>query len=306
LLVVISIIGILIALLLPAVQSARAAAQRAQCLNNMKQVGLAMLNHESTLRYFPHGTYNLIGIGSDIPTPAPYSGKQDRRCWMQDILPYLEQQALYGQFETHMKTGASALGFALQPTVVPTLMCPADPLSPKLKTFWGGHGTPTQGFSGNLVVCAGNDFFNPGGLANSTKLNGMFYAISKVRMGQIGDGTSNTAMTSELILSPDTAGHDIRGRYYNSYPGGVLFSTRVPPNTMVPDQITWCSPSPALRAPCTWSDVDVFVSARSYHSGGVNFGLVDGSCRFVSNFVDPLIYKALGSRNGKEVVGGEY
>src|SRR5262245_16255325 len=107
LLVVITIIGILIALLLPAVQQARAAAQRVQCLNNLKQLGLAMMSHEGLNKRFPHGTYNRIGEVST--TPAPYNNTQDRRCWMQDILPFMEQTALYTQFDAYMKTGATAL-----------------------------------------------------------------------------------------------------------------------------------------------------------------------------------------------------
>jgi prepilin-type N-terminal cleavage/methylation domain-containing protein/prepilin-type processing-associated H-X9-DG protein len=306
LLVVIAIIGILIGLLLPAVQKVREAANRAKCANHVKQTCLAFHNYHSTNGYFTHATYNYI---DDYTTqPPPYNGLQNRRCWMQDTLPYLEQDALFRSFDAYMAAGGSALGFPDLATLIPTLMCPSDPTNPKLFTFWGGNGTPTQGFSGNYVVCAGNDYFNPGGTSNSANLNGIFYALSKTRLTDITDGTSNTAMVSELILVPDETAHDIRGRYYNPQHSGVSFTTMYPPNTPIPDQFDWCEmPNPIPQAPCvsTGSNqgVNIFSLARSYHMGGVNVGFADGSVKFISNAVDPVAYKALGSRNGGEVPG---
>lgn len=307
LLVVIAIIAMLVTLLLPAVQSAREAARRTQCTNNVRQICLGMLNAHDSQRHFPHGTYNLIdNTGS---TPEPYNGKQDRRCWFHDMLPYVEEQALYDQFDDHMQKGGSALGFPRLGTPVAAFGCASDGLSPKLNTFWGGlNGLETQGFSGNYVANAGNDYFNPSQingenvntLTASSKLNGLFFAVSKVKIGQITDGTSKTAVASELILSPDTDSHDIRGRYYNPAHGGVLFSTRVPPNTMVPDRFNWCATNPVPQAPCTWSGANMFISARSYHPGGVNMGMADGSVRFVNDGVDVEAYFATGSRNGEE------
>jgi hypothetical protein len=224
---------------------------------------------------------------------------------MHDVLPYLEQGPLFSRFENFMRTNASALGFPDMHTVIPSLMCPSDGISPKLHTFWGGFGTPTQGFSGNIIACAGNGFFNQGGVVNSANLNGIFFAQSKVRIADITgkDGTSTTAMLSELILSPDVVDHDIRGRYHNPAHGGVLFSTRLTPNNLVPDQFNWCSSRPVPRAPCIWTGTNMFVSARSWHPGGVNVCMADHSVRFVNDSIDPVLYRALGSRNGNEVVG---
>jgi prepilin-type processing-associated H-X9-DG protein len=223
---------------------------------------------------------------------------------MQDVLPHLEQEALFEQFDAFMSAGHSALSFPANTTVVPTLMCPADPTSPKLKTWNAGGGAGgSQGFSGNYVLCAGDGSFNPTGPGSSAALNGMFYALSQTRLGDVSDGTSNTALSSELILSPDAIDNDIRGRYYNPPHGGTLFSTRVPPNSAVPDQFGWCSSRPVPQAPCVATGTNMFISARSYHTGGANLGLADGSVRFVSNGADPTAFRATGSRNGGEALG---
>ena len=97
LLVVIAIIGILIGLLVPAVQAARESGRRMQCQNNVRQVGLALQSFEGEHGHFPHGTYDLM---DDRGTAMP----QNRRCWMQDLLPYIEFAGLYKQFDSYMQT----------------------------------------------------------------------------------------------------------------------------------------------------------------------------------------------------------
>src|SRR5687768_3168501 len=114
-----------------------------KCGNNLKLLALALHNYHDAHGHFPHGAYNHID--STGSTPAPYNGTQDRRCWAHDIWAYLEQGNLYQRFDTHMRTGASALGFPDLGTILPTMYCPSDPISPKTQTFWGGIGTPTQG-----------------------------------------------------------------------------------------------------------------------------------------------------------------
>jgi prepilin-type N-terminal cleavage/methylation domain-containing protein len=311
LLVVIAIIGILIALLLPAVQAARESARRSQCTNNMRQICVALLNHHDARRVFPQGIYNHVD--------NPYETYQNRRSWMPDTVAYMEEENLYQLFVAFMnQPGGSALNFPQNVTIIPALMCPSDPLGPKLQTYNGGGGTGngvtnSQGFSGNVVVCVGSGYENPGADANSTNpamVNGVLFAQSTIRLRDVIDGTSHTALASEIILSPDTSDNDIRGRYYNPTHGGVLFSTLYTPNTSVPDRVDWCSANPVPQAPCIpsqGSDLgNLYMSARSYHPGGVNLGLCDASVRFVSDEIAPLVYNALGSRNGGEIIGNDF
>jgi prepilin-type N-terminal cleavage/methylation domain-containing protein/prepilin-type processing-associated H-X9-DG protein len=292
LLVVIAIIAVLIGLVFFAVQKAREAANRAKCCSNMRQVALALHVYHDARGSFPHGVYGPIDDCSTFP--------QNRRSWFHDILPFVEADNMYDSFDAYMSPGnTSALHWpGIDNSVVSVFMCPSDPHSPKTHTFWGDGGNKTQGFSGNFVVNAGNDFFNPGG--DSTKLNGVFFTKSNIRLDDITDGTAHTCLVSELILSPDVNDHDIRGRYFNPTHSGVSFSTRLPPNTMVPDAFDWCSASPVPKAPCIWTSTNIFVLARSYHANGVNVAMADGSMRFVSNNIRADIWKALGSRNGGE------
>ena len=294
----IAIISILIALLLPAVQAAREAARRSQCLSHLKQLALALHNHHDAKRVLPHGTYNYID--STGSTPAPYNNTQDRRCWLHEALPYMEYQDVFQDFNQYMKSGGTALNYPRCTDIIPTLMCPSDPTNPKTKTFNGGGGEGgSQGFSGNYVACAGSKYFNEGGVEKSAKLDGVLFALSRVKLTDIIDGTSQTAMLGELILSPDTTANDIRGRYYNPAHGGVNFSTIFTPNSQAPDRITWCT-DPVKNAPCVWIDTNMFTLLRSYHSGGVNLAFADGSVDFILDDIKPIVFKAMGSRNGEE------
>lgn len=303
LLVVIAIIGVLVALLLPAVQSAREAARRMQCSANQKQVALALHNYHSTMNRFPSGQF----IQVDATAPDDWA----RWSWFSGILPYVEQQALADIYSTHLstpRTGAhSYTNLPAKDAKVQVFMCPSDPANPK--TTNGSSASNQQGFHGNYMLNAGSTFFNPGGAANSLNLNGLFYVLSTTRFADITDGTSSTLFSSEILLVKDGAvgsgSEDVRGRYHNSRHAGAFFSTLYAPNTTQPDRFNYCI-NTVRNAPCTSTGTDVITSPRSNHSGGVVASLADGSVRFLSNTINNVTFQALGTRNGAEVVPGDF
>lgn len=332
LLVVIAIIGVLVALLLPAVQSAREAARRSQCTNNMKQVALAMLNYEAQKGQLPRGTYNYIDStgGGTAPPYGTFDGvaasssnagndRGDRRCWFHDMLPFVEQQQLSASFETFMNNKSSwggyptAYDFKDCTAIVTSMLCPSDPISPKTKTAHPSNVAATQGFSGNIVSCAGSYYqnqvrpdvsdaatLNSNKRLASMKVDGMFVGGANVKLKQCSDGTSNTALLSEIRLVEDSNGNDARGRYYNPAHGGVLFTTLEPPNSARGDEVSWAtSNNDVSQAPLNEQGAGspYFMTARSYHGGIVNLARADGSVSALSESVDQQAYQALGSRD---------
>ena len=135
LLVVIAIIGVLIALLLPAIQAAREAARRTQCSNNIRQFALAAIEFESAKKHFPTGVTNDLNVAGGTAFP------DDRLCWFHYILPFLEQQTLASGVLQHVKTAANGSALNYLPglkAVLPGAMCPSDPLGPKTRTVAPG------------------------------------------------------------------------------------------------------------------------------------------------------------------------
>jgi prepilin-type N-terminal cleavage/methylation domain-containing protein len=304
LLVVIAIIGILVALLLPAVQAAREAARRSSCSNNLKQLGLAMHNYHDTHRVFPPGVL-AAGLNSNL------SGAQanpSSMSWMPMVLPFMEQAPLHDQLQPFMTTRLSMhFPSNLMNTKIPMLMCPSDPNRGKTGEKHGTADPPpdyNDGFHGNYLLCNGNEEVTEGTGGNSTRTSGMFYYLSKTGMETVVDGTSNTVMAAEILIVPD-GNRDWRGRYYRADHLSSLFSTNLPPNTKSADKCRTCEGSPASPdyAPCTAVTATQVIYSRSRHPGGVQVGLADASVRFVSQTINTQTWRDLGTVQGGEVVG---
>jgi prepilin-type N-terminal cleavage/methylation domain-containing protein/prepilin-type processing-associated H-X9-DG protein len=316
LLVVIAIIAVLIGLLLPAVQKVREAANRMKCSNNLKQISLTLHNHHDSYGYFPPGySFNDYHKGEEV-------------FWVMRILPYIEQAniqfdftwGIYGSGTDNVQgTQWAAVNGRAVTLVVPLLLCPSDHFTRCPVGYWG---TPAPGmWRSNYVATfsADGSIYEPGASipwssCHNTAINPSFTSGKRalfnwqVRRGfkDILDGTSNTAALSEAIVGADGT-NDIRGWWSDDW--GGAYTHRFAPNStsgdVVPDPYGYyCVAQPG--APCSSSGVcwsDVYLGARSRHTGGVNVGLADGSVRFVGNGIDQATWQALGSINGGEVLG---
>ena len=297
LLVVIAIIAILIGLLLPAVQKVREAAARMSCTNKQKQIALALHNYHGTFGVFPMGQPQGYATGAG----GGVLKDNDRSNWAGTILPYLEQTAIGSQLEALLTANSGyTCSTPFSTNVMSIFMCSSDPASPKIATTAGN----AQGFHISFITCHGSGYATPTADPRGINLDGVFYGLSKVRITDISDGTSNTVMVSELIQGSDSiaGGHDVRGRMWNTIHSGTTFSTMFPPNSTVGDNVMgYCGAVPG--APCGAQSVtNSFSLARSYHTGGVNIARADASVRFITNSISPATWLAMGSRNGGEVI----
>lgn len=315
---VIGIIGMLAAVLLPAVQRARESARRSQCQNNLKQLGLALQGHAEAQGTFPMGAQTQLDNTGPTVNGIAYGNR--RWSWFVYVLGYAGEPALYDSQWNHYQSSTwqstpsnSTLSYWSLPnktTPAAGFMCPSDPTNPKLNSQDGvaSINTNNQGFHGNYVLCAGNTAFGTTP-TNSTQLNGISFPLSAVRFAHVRDGLSNTLAASEIMLIPEPIGGgssaiDTRGRYHNNLHGGCNFSSLNPPNSTVWDRLPYCTNAQPL-APCLGgSGINHVISARSHHTGGVNAATADGATRFVSDDVDITVWQAAGSRNGREPTNG--
>lgn len=317
LLVVIAIIAILIALLLPAVQQAREAARRTQCKNNLKQFGLAFHNYHDTHDVFPYGHQQEL-----------YAGQTKRRdCWFQRVLPFLDQAPLYNLYEgypavnayegeyIHRITNRSIVG------PVPAGSCPSDPNAPGI----GGNGGLTA-FQSNYAVCAGvgqlsGMVIDPvTRLMSVTNMNtvgntgtGLFFQNSKTGFRTCTDGASNTLLVSEGVIRNNAVGAwgELGGHWGGAPHGSFGFSTAEPPNTSVADRVYSCKATVYIAAPnaapCENGNAGGLAGrwnfARSFHVGGVQCTMADGSVRFISTNIDRQTWMKLGVYNDGLTVG---
>lgn len=300
LLVVIAIIAILIALLLPAVQQAREAARRSTCKNNLKQLGLALHNYHETHRVFPFSTVCRVNAASD----ALGATSNTRQGWFHMILPFVDQAPLYNQITPRIQANQFPGAWPEATTRVAMFSCPSDPKAGKIGQ---------QGFHGNYLLCSGSEHQGDAGIY--PRLKGMFYNLSSTKMRDVVDGMSTTIMGSEINIVEDgipASGpgnvvcggtHDLRGRYHNSYHnGGLTFTTIRPPNTPTGDVAQYCNGTEDAPCRACRSDQNE-IHARSRHEGGVHALMGDGAVRFISENIDTILFRALGTREGKETIG---
>lgn len=288
LLVVIAIIGVLIALLLPAVQQAREAARRMQCSNNLKQLALALHNYHDTHQSLPAGTYGCCW-----------------GTWQVSILPFIEQQNLYERYNVTDKydTDASRYGGADNSDVtsqrINALTCPSDTPNTPMSNLT----------SHNYAVNFGNTGYSQQASLNGVTFGGAPFAY--VSSGStdkyfgfqdIVDGTSNTMLAAEVLQG---TGRDLRGFTWWGDASGI--SAYLPPNASEPDRIyteTFCENDPQRNLPCTTSTTSapIMFASRSRHSGGVQTVLCDGSVRFITETIELSSWRAMATTNGGEVI----
>ena len=306
LLVVIAIIGVLVALLLPAVQAARESARRSQCLNNMKQIGLALHMHHNARGDFPVGQVQAHNCWMEEG-----HGLNARMGWFPPLLEYIEGGNIYDQWRIENDAGTFIPNFSLRDTPVPSFLCPSEIL-PTVQPSVGVVNGHTEGFRSNYLVCGGD---KPWGV-QCTKADitgepptGIFHFADKMTMANITDGTSNTIMAGEVVF-PDQEGeipggcgwYDHRSIMWEHVHSVSIFVTARPPNSNAADIVGWgCRTSDA--APCICSNDGGITTLRSSHPGGVNVTMADASVHFYNDDIDAGLFQVLGSRASDDLVG---
>jgi prepilin-type N-terminal cleavage/methylation domain-containing protein/prepilin-type processing-associated H-X9-DG protein len=313
LLVVIAIIAVLIALLLPAVQAAREAARRTQCINNLKQMGIALHNYHDSLSVFPPGYIAASPFIDGETDVAPGWS------WATMLLPQLEQGPLYSSINVYLPVQAPANTTATQ-TLVTAFICPSDQL-PSTRTFAVTDGlgnTVATVTPSSYAACTGSDAADVAlGLNYDGSGNGLFYRNSRVTIAAVIDGTSQTVALLERAWG------DTEGTWVGAVAGGYV--QRGPFNPCPGSAFaTYLAPCLVL-AHChllnTNADTDSGLDdPSSFHPSGANALFTDGSVHFLRNVlgdagVNPdgstrytpssLIEQALGTRAGGEVVSAD-
>jgi prepilin-type N-terminal cleavage/methylation domain-containing protein/prepilin-type processing-associated H-X9-DG protein len=285
LLVVIAIIGILMALLLPAIQAARESARKTQCKNNLRQLGLASLQYCHSQKRFPHSDSLGIYVNS--------LGAQKGFNWQIRILPYIEENNAFRQLD--LKTVSTdeynAKFFRATP---PTFLCTSDPLAGDLFEEEGYTGAKAISQT-NFAACVGNYRNDTGtgetpAYGNVTIGNPVLGIIGRnnwsAKESQVPDGLSKTFLLGECIGAVCV----------NQNFGSQSFATTAQPINFQNESLL--AAPPVMSSP-KW---DISIAFRSMHTGGAHFLMADGSTHFVEELIDGVIYRGLASRAGGELV----
>ncbi len=273
LLVVIAIIGILVGLLLPAVQAAREAARRCMCMNNIAQLALAVHTHEFGTEHFPSGVINATG-------PIRNEAIGQHVSWIVQVLPQMEQSALYRHFDQEAGTYAAANQTARR-VRIPTIICPSSPemipdddrQSPGISNYAGCH------HDSEAPIDADN--------------NGVFFLNSRLRFSQILDGSSQTILLGEMLPGPGSLG----------WASGTRATLRNTGSFKSPPKL------PSKFEPATVVDLTGSMTVggfSSYHTGGANFAFADGSVHFLSLSIEERLLSQLGNRADGELLVNEF
>jgi prepilin-type processing-associated H-X9-DG protein len=289
LLVVIAIIAVLVALLLPAVQQAREAARRAQCRNNLKQLGLALQNYHSSCNVFPPG----------FVTGAAYPATSNGWGWCAQILPQIDASPLYNSLNFSLPVEHTA-NQTFVASSLPYMFCPSDLTEAgKVEITDNSNNVliPVAGGS-SYAVTVGDDSCE----ADALKGNGTFYRNSRTRISDLTDGTSNTVLAGERAFAY------VQGAWCGAPNGGV---TR--PGTLNPWSSATATSPVLVLVHNNWINImtdsdgglDDF---SSLHSGGAQFLFADGSVRFIPSITNDgpqrRAFWGMGTRAGGEVVTG--
>ena len=287
LLVVIAIIGVLVAILLPAVQQAREAARRAACSNNLKQLGIALHNYHETHSIFPPGclAMSYAGVayapGNAEPSRTAVSGGWG---WSVFVLPFIDQGPLYNALNPNGNNFPAA-PTQLTKTVLPIFICPSDAAGNIVtSTPMGGDGVNNGHAKSNYPAIFGSTSVN---YVNTAAQNtrGMFWYNSNVRIADVSDGASNTVMVTERLWDGQTS--EVRR--------GAIWAGKCPGSNTYLDAGNKYSNLVRAENHPDWIVKGLNNNAAmSRHVGGVHFVLGDGGVRFLSENTDGGTYQRLG------------
>jgi prepilin-type N-terminal cleavage/methylation domain-containing protein/prepilin-type processing-associated H-X9-DG protein len=289
LLVLIAIIAVLVALLLPAVQQAREAARRAQCRNNLKQIGVGLHNYHSSHNVFPPG----------YVAGAAYPATSNGWGWCAQLLPDLDQGPLYNSINFQLPIENSA-NILLLPSTLPGMLCPSDQTGPGQFAITDASGSvmiPAAAAS-SYAATVGDDSSEADALTG----NGVFYRNSRTRISDILDGTSNTVLVGERAFG-----------YVNATWLGAPNNAVVKAGNLNPWKSATATSAIFVQAHNNWINImtdsdgglDDF---SSLHAGGVQLLFGDGSVRFIPSITSdgPLrrTFWGMGTRAGNEIIQG--
>ena len=309
LLVVITIIGVLIGLLIPAVQAAREYARRVQCGNNMKQLGLGMTSYLEAHGRFPPGAISWEG---------EYKGKRegpgdwyDDHGWYSQIGPYIGEMAWHNNIKFNVSFSHVA-NDAARRHKISIFACPTD--GPLRMNQWESN--QWARLRGNYVVNFGNTNYGQDKRGGVEFLGAPFRRNESARTAEIKDGLSNTLMMSEVIslLEMDSQGADDWGGSPSDFAtsrGGQTFNGWLPPNSTEPDEVAKKTPPEHIlngNPPCKLIGDDFRLQSfgsRSQHDGGVQSVLCDGSVHFFNDAINPDVWRALSTSQGGEAIPGD-